>query len=98
MFEDADTELKQRINSLVKELEDRITRAIASDEHLSETAIVLRSIPGIGPVASTILIAEMPEIGTITAKRLLHSPVWHRSRRTAEPFSENGPSQEVAVP
>ncbi|MTH60893.1 transposase [Paracoccus litorisediminis] len=29
-------------------------------------ATVLRSIPGIGPVASTMLIAEMPEFGTIT--------------------------------
>lgn len=68
MFEHIDTELKQRIDSLIKELEDRITRAIASDHRLSETAIVLRSIPGIGPVASTMLIAEMPEIGTITGE------------------------------
>ena len=68
MFEDLDTELKQRIESLIKDLEDRIARAIASDDHLSEKAIVLRSIPGIGPVASTMLIAEMPEIGTITGK------------------------------
>jgi transposase len=69
MFEDVDTELKQQIDSLIKELEDRITRAIASDERLSETAGVLRSIPGIGPVASTMLIAEMPEIGTITGEQ-----------------------------
>lgn len=41
-------------------------RAITSEDHLSEMAIVLRSIPGIGPVASSMLIAEMPEIGTIT--------------------------------
>lgn len=68
MFEDVDSELKQRIDGLVKELEDRITRAIASDDHLSEIAIVLRSILGIGPVASTTLIAEMPEIGTITGE------------------------------
>lgn len=68
MFEDVDTELKQRIDSLIKELEDRITRAIASDDRLSATAIVLRSIPGIGPVASAMLIAEMPEIGTITGE------------------------------
>lgn len=61
-----DTEFKQRIDSLIKELEDWITLAIARDERLSETAGVLRSIPGIGPVASTMLIAEMPEIGTIT--------------------------------
>lgn len=58
MFEDIDTELKHRI-----------TRAIASDDRLSETAGILRSIPGIGPVVSTMLIAEMPEIGTITGEQ-----------------------------
>ena len=36
MFEDIDTELKQRFDILIKELEDRIIRAIASDDHLSE--------------------------------------------------------------
>lgn len=66
IFEDIDIELKQRFDILIKEMEDRITRAIASDDHLSEMANVLRSILGIGPVASTMLIAEMPEIGTIT--------------------------------
>ena len=69
MFEDVDTELKQRIDSLIKELEDRIARAVAGDDRLSETAGVLRSIPGIGPVASTMLIAEMSEIGTITGEQ-----------------------------
>jgi transposase len=69
MFEDIDTELKHRIDSMIKELEDRITRAIASDDRLSETAGILRSIPGIGPVASTMLIAEMPEIGIITGEQ-----------------------------
>ena len=68
MFEDVDSELKHRIDSLIKELKDRITRAIASDHHLSETAIVLRSIPGIGLIVSTMLIAEMPEIRTITGE------------------------------
>lgn len=69
MFEEVDTELRQRIDRLIKELEDRITRAIASDERLSETVGILRSIPLIGPVASTMLIAEMPEIGTITGEQ-----------------------------
>lgn len=54
---------------MIKELEDRITRAIASDDRLSATAGILRSIPGIGPVASTMLTAEMPEIGTITGQQ-----------------------------
>ena len=69
MFEDVDTKLKQRIDGLIKALEDRIIRAIASDERLSETAGVLRSIPGIGPVASSMLVAEMPEIGTIIGEQ-----------------------------
>ncbi|MBS3981935.1 MAG: transposase [Rhodobacteraceae bacterium] len=68
MFEDVDIELKQRIDSLIKDLEDRITRAIGSDDHLLKIATVLCSIPGIGPVASTMLIAEMPEFGTITGE------------------------------
>lgn len=41
MFEDADSELKQQIDGIIEELEDRITRAIASDDHLSELAVVL---------------------------------------------------------
>lgn len=36
---------------------------------LAETADVLRSIPGIGPVASTMLIAEMPELGQISGEQ-----------------------------
>ncbi|MEM6544117.1 MAG: transposase, partial [Pseudomonadota bacterium] len=42
MFEDVDTELQQRLDILIQELEDRIIRAIASDDHLSEMADVLR--------------------------------------------------------
>lgn len=52
MSEHIDTELTQRIDSLSKEVEDRVTLAIASVHRLSDPAIVLRSIPAIGPVAS----------------------------------------------
>lgn len=68
LFEDGDNELKQRIDSLVKDLEDKISRTIGSDGDLSEMATVLRSIPGIGPVADTMLIAEMPGTGTISGE------------------------------
>jgi transposase len=84
MFEDIDTELKQRIDSMMKELENRITRAIASDDCRSETARILRSTPGIVPVSSTMLIAEMPEIGTTTGEQAAAltglAPVAHDSR------------------
>ena len=69
MFDSVDTGLKARLDCLIKELEDRIEAAISSDALLAKTAGVLRSIPGIGPVASTMLIAEMPELGTITGEQ-----------------------------
>jgi len=96
MFEHVDTELKQRIDTLIKELEDRIIRVIASDDHLSDMATILRSIPGIDPVASTMLIAEMPEIGTITGEEAAALTGLARSRMTAEPFVGNGRSPVVA--
>lgn len=89
MFQDINTELTERFDSLIKELEDRIIRAILSNDKLSEMAIVLRSIPQIGPFAGAMLIGETPEIGTITAKSLRHAVDWPRSRTTAEPFAEN---------
>jgi transposase len=64
IFEHVDTELKQRMDDLIKDLGGRITLLIASDEGLSETADVIRSIAEIGPVASSMLLAEMPESGT----------------------------------
>jgi len=98
MFEDVDNELKHRIGHIIEELEDRITRAIASDDHLSELAVVLRSIPGIGPVASSMLIAEMPEIGTITGGEAAAltglAPVAHDSGL----FVGSAPSLVGAVP
>ena len=68
MFDHIDTELKAQLDILIKELEGRIGVTISSDDTLAETATVLRSIPGIGPVASTMLIAEMPELGAITGE------------------------------
>lgn len=66
MFDDIDTDLKARLDMRIRELEDRIGATKSSDEALTETSGILRSIPGIGPVASTMLIAEMPELGVIS--------------------------------
>lgn len=69
MFEDMDAALKGLLDRQIAELEAQIEKAIASDEDLSATASILRSVPGIGPVASTMLIAEMPELGQITGQQ-----------------------------
>ena len=68
MFDSIGTEPRARLESPIKALEDRIVAAMSSDDLLAETAGVLRSIPGIGAVANTMLIAEMPEPGTITGE------------------------------
>lgn len=69
MFTTMDGDLKDLLDRQVAELEARIEQTIASDGELAVTAEILRSVPGIGPVASTMLIAEMPELGQITGEQ-----------------------------
>ncbi len=69
MFATMDEELKGLLDHQIAELEARIEETIASDDELTGTADILRSVPGTGPVASAMLIAEMPELGQITGEQ-----------------------------
>ena len=69
MFDAMDVELKSLLNRQIAELEERIDQTMASDDDLAATARILRSVPGIGPIASTMLIAEMPELGPISCEQ-----------------------------
>ena len=69
MFDAMDAELKGLLDRQIAELEVRIEQTMASDDTLAATAGILRSVPGIGPVASTMLIAEMPELGQLTGEQ-----------------------------
>lgn len=69
MFEVIDAEFKGLLDRQIAGLEAQIEQAIASDEELATSADILRSVPGIGPVASTMLIAEMPELGQISGEQ-----------------------------
>lgn len=69
MFDAMDTELKDLLDGQIAELEVRIEQTMASDDDLAATAGILRSVPGIGPVASTMLIAEMPELGQLSGEQ-----------------------------
>jgi len=62
-FEAMDAELKGLLDRQIAKLETQIEQVIATDAGLAATTSILRSVPGIGPVASTMLIAEMPELG-----------------------------------
>jgi len=69
MFEAMDAKLKDLLDHQIAELEAQIQQVISTHESLAATAGILRSVPGIGPVASTMLIAEMPELGQITGEK-----------------------------
>lgn len=64
-----DAELKSLLDRQIAKLEAQIEQVIATDVGLAATASILRSVPGIDPVASTMLIAEMPELGQITGEQ-----------------------------
>ncbi|MFV1874301.1 transposase [Nioella sp.] len=64
-----DDELKGLLDRQVRGLEAQIEQTIASDDELALAAEIMRSVPGIGPVASSMLIAEMPELGQITGEQ-----------------------------
>jgi transposase len=58
---------------LEKELERTdhdLDEAIKSSAALRENEALLRSVPGVGPVLARTLLAEVPELGTLTHKRL----------------------------
>src|SRR3954470_5642883 len=51
-------------------IEARITALIEAEEPIAEDARLIRSIPGVGPVACIQLIAQMPELGRVGPKQV----------------------------
>jgi transposase len=47
----------------VAELDAAIRKLIDADDHFNDLDRILRTVPGIGPVASATLVAQMPELG-----------------------------------
>jgi transposase len=65
--------IKAHIRWLEKELsraERDLEAAIESSTVLGENEALLRSVPGVGPVLARTLLAGVPELGTLTHKRL----------------------------
>jgi transposase len=51
------------------ELEGRLQRAVAADPVLGARDALLRSVRGVGPVLSTTLLVELPELGRLTGRQ-----------------------------
>lgn len=58
--------LEQRL----KDFETRLADAVANTPEWRETDTLLRSVPGVGPVLSTTLLAELPELGSLTRRQI----------------------------
>ncbi len=67
------TRFLNRVKPLLKRLApvkvSPVVRTIAADPNMADSARILRSICGVGPVTSWILIAEMPELGQISGEQ-----------------------------
>jgi len=61
------------IKALERELadvDDEIDEAVRGSPAWREKEALLRSVPGVGPVASRTLLAELPELGTLDRRRI----------------------------
>jgi transposase len=58
------------LNEAIKAIEARIKALIEVEPEISEQARLMRSAPGIGPVACMQLIAQMPELGQLGPKQV----------------------------
>ena len=65
-----DNDLLELLNNQITEVESRIETNLKADDAMCSRAGNLRSIPGVGPVLTAILIAEMPELGTIRDRQI----------------------------
>lgn len=56
-------EVARVVKGQIAELDAAIRGLIDSDDHFKDLDRILRTVPGIGPVASATLVAQMPELG-----------------------------------
>jgi len=66
-------DIQKHIDSLnreVEKIEKKLASLIAESDALRKMSDSLRSVPGVGPVLSTTLIAELPELGLLSNRKI----------------------------
>src|SRR5687767_2252529 len=58
------------LNRQIQKIEEKLAHLIAESETLSRASEALRSVPGVGPVLSMTLIAELPELGLLSNRKI----------------------------
>lgn len=64
------TRILRLLQREIGSIEAAIARCIASSTELRDRAALLRTAPGVGPVSTTALMAEMPELGMLTPRQV----------------------------
>lgn len=58
------------LSAQIAELEHAIDTLIGADPALAQRRALLRSVPGIGPIISALLVAYLPELGELTRRQI----------------------------
>ena len=59
------------LNANIEDLERQIETLIEDDHELTKRSALMRSVPGVGPVTATTLLALMPELGTRSRRTIV---------------------------
>ena len=77
-----------------RQLEQQIAAQLRDDADCQQRARVVGSMPGIGPVSCAALVAELPELGSLSAKQISKlvglAPFTHESGTSRQPASIQG--------
>jgi transposase len=60
----------RRLDGQIQDLERRIAKLIENDDDWRGKTQLLQSVPGVGPVVATTLVAELPELGKINRQEI----------------------------
>ena len=87
------------IDVLTKEitrLDKQLLALVESDDDWNQTAEIVSSVPGVGPVVSATLVAELPELGELSRQEISAWWAWRPSIATAGGRVANGRSGAAA--
>lgn len=73
IFDDMRAQIEASIRGLsaaILKISKEIQHLLTEQHDLATRAALLRSAPGIGPIATATLLAELPELGALTKKQI----------------------------
>jgi transposase len=60
----------EQLDKQIRQLEEAIGQLIESDDELTAKAALLGTVPGVGPVTTTSLLVELPELGKLNRQQI----------------------------